>query len=84
MGVLVKDFGVNQKIIGTYFRDIFLTNNNSDMVMVTLYAEEAIQFNANEFSTIVIRKAIIDEIDGKKKLNCVNGTLVWVTILLYD
>lgn len=37
--------------------------------MVTFHSEEVLHFNVNKFSTIVLRKAIVYDIDGKKKLN---------------
>lgn len=78
IGVLVKNFGLEKNWKGTSMRELALTDLNKNMLIITLWGLQAENFEADNFTIIVIRKGIVTEYEQKKKLNCISGTLVWV------
>lgn len=78
MGVLVKNFGLDKNWKGSPMRELALTDINKNMVIITLWSLHAENFVADKFSIIIVRKGIVSEYQGKKKSNCISGTLVWV------
>lgn len=59
-------------------RELALTDSSKSMVIVTLWNSHAENFKCEKFSVVVVRRGVVTEFEGKKKLNCVSGTLVWV------
>lgn len=63
-------------------RELALTNPSKAKVTITLWDVNAENFSVENFSSIVIRKAVVTEYEGIKKLNCISRTLVWVIFLV--
>lgn len=80
MGILIEDYGLETTNRGTFMRDLSLTDGSKGMSVATIWSEEAQNFKCDKFSVIVIRKAHIVEFEGKKKMNCLSGTLVCLMI----
>lgn len=78
----MKNFGLEKNWKGTPVRELALTNERKEMLIITLWGKQAENFLAEMFSIIAIRRAIVTEYEGKKKLNCISGTLVWVKNLV--
>lgn len=78
LGVLTKDFGLGKIPTGTPIRELAITDNKKEMIIVTLWGKAAENFISTEKPVIAIRKGIVGEFEGKTKLNCIAGTYVWV------
>lgn len=78
VGIIVKDFGLEKNYKDVPMREIALTNPSKAKVTITLWDVNAEKFSVENFSSVVVRKAIVTEYEGIKKLNCIAGTLVWV------
>jgi len=65
-------------------REIDLTDKSKETVRMTLWGSIAENFEAELYSTIVIRKCTIGLFDKKKSLNSNEGTLIWVICLIYE
>lgn len=79
IGILVKDYGVETNKKGSIFRDLVLTDDTKEEIKVTLWSTIAEHFSCKDFSPIAIKRASIVEYNGENKLNCLGGTLIWVT-----
>lgn len=63
-------------------RDLSLTDTSKTVVTVTLWTENAQNFSIPDFSIVVIRRGCITEYEGRKRINCIAGTLLWVIFLI--
>jgi hypothetical protein len=63
-------------------RDISVTDQSKEVVMVTLWGSSAEQFDAKLYSGLAVRKSSVSVFNGIKSLNANVGTLIWVTFSL--
>ncbi len=77
LGILIQDHGVDTTSVGTIFRDILLTDDTKEQIMVTLWNTNAENFKCEKFDVIIVKNGTIIEYQGSKKLNCLSGSLVW-------
>lgn len=78
MGILVKDNGIETNYRNSKKRDLGITDKSKSTVFFTLWGVDATNFNSKLFSVVIIRRGLILEYEGKNKINCLYGTLVWV------
>lgn len=78
IGILVKDFGLDKNYKNNIMRELAITDTTKEMLSVYLWSKTAENFSVENLSVIVIRRAVVTDYDGLKKLNCISGTLIWV------
>lgn len=78
IGILVQDFGLDTNYRSTMMRDLAITERSKETIVATIWKNEAQNFIAERFTVIIIRRGQVVEYEGKRKINCLFGTLVWV------
>jgi hypothetical protein len=82
VGILAKIWDT-EIVKGTYTkRDISVTDQSKEVVMVTLWGSSAEQFDAKLYSGLAVRKSSVSVFNGIKSLNANVGTLIWVIVSL--
>lgn len=81
MCIVTEDYGLETSTRGTRKRELSLTDKSKVNIIATLWGSEVENFQCDRFSVIIIRKGKISEYQGRKKINCNIGTLVWVVIM---
>lgn len=80
MGIIDEIYDMETTTRGSISRDVAITDKTKTTIIATMWSSEAENFKANIFDSIILRNSIVVEYQGIKKLNCLNGSLIWVNI----
>lgn len=66
IGVYIQDYGLETTSNGMLFRDVSITDNSKEMMIVTIWGMSAEKFEGKHNSVMVFRKAMLGEFHGQK------------------